>query len=291
MPAIAIHGTTSNAGKTIIATALCRIFADKGYSVAPFKAQNMSLNSYVTKNGSEIAIAQALQAHAARIEPTVDINPILLKPKADHISQVIVRGKPYADMNVREYHEFVKRRGRGIVKTCLRRLSSEYDLIILEGAGSPAEINILQHDIVNTYPAKLADAKCILVHNVEHGGSFAYLFGTLELLENEKDRYEGVVINKFHGESLEVSDLERVIGKPVLGVVPRIENLRLPAEDSLGLENGHNDDLDVDDVADRISARVVIPSGFQQLDDEIDKLARIISASVDMDRIEAMAHE
>jgi len=133
-----------------MATALCRIFADKGYSVAPFKAQNMSLNSYVIKNGSEIAIAQALQAHAARIEPNVDINPILLKPKADHISQVIVRGKPYADMNVREYHEFVKRRGRGIVKTCLRRLSSEYDLIILEGAGSPAEINILQHDIVNT---------------------------------------------------------------------------------------------------------------------------------------------
>ncbi len=274
MPTIAIHGTTSNAGKTIMTTALCRIFADKGYSVAPFKAQNMSLNSYITKDGGEIAIAQALQAHAARIEPTVDINPILLKPKADHISQVIVYGRPYADMNVGEYHEFVERQGRGIVKTSLRRLSSEYDLIILEGAGSPAEINILQHDIVNTYPAKLMDAKCILVHNVERGGLLAYLFGTLSLLRDEKDRYEGVIINKFHGESVEVSNLERVIGKPVLGVVPRIENLHIPAEDSLGLEDGHNDDLDVD-----------------ELDDEIDKLARVVSASVDVDKIEAMIYE
>jgi len=273
MPAIAIHGTASNAGKTIIATALCRIFADKGYSVAPFKAQNMSLNSCVIPEG-KIALAQALQARAAKIEPIAEMNPILLMPKAERISQVIVRGKPYADMNVREYHEFVERRGRGIVKTSLRRLSSEYNLIILEGAGSPAEINILQHDIVNTYPARLMDAKCILVHNVERGGLLAYLFGTLSLLQDEKDRYEGVIINKFHGESLEVSDLDRVIGKPVLGVVPCIENLRLPAEDSLGLEDGYNDDLNVDG-----------------LDDEIDKLARIVSASVNMDKIEAMIHE
>ncbi|MDI6888167.1 MAG: cobyric acid synthase [Methanocellales archaeon] len=291
MPAIAIHGTTSNAGKTIIATALCRIFADKGYSIAPFKAQNMSLNSYITENGGEIAQAQALQARAARIDPIAEMNPILLKPKAEHISQVIVRGKPYADMNVWEYHEFVERQGRGIINTSLRRLSSEYDLIILEGAGSPAEINILQHDIVNTYPAKLMDAKCILVHNIEYGGSFAYLFGTLSLLRDEKERYEGVIINKFHGESLDVCKVESLIDKPVLGVVPRIENLHIPAEDSLGLEDGYNDGLDIDDVTDRRSARVVIPSGFQQLDDEIDKLARIVSASVDMDKIEAMIHE
>ncbi len=288
MPAIAIHGTTSNAGKTIIATALCRIFADKGYSVTPFKAQNMSLNSYVTKDGGEIARAQALQAHAARIEPTVDINPILLKPKAEHVSQVVVYGRPYADMNVGEYHDFIERQGRQIVKTSLESLLSEYELVIMEGAGSPAEINIMHRDIVNIYPARLAEAKCILVHNIEHGGSFAYLFGTLGLLEDEKERYEGVIINKFHGESLDTSDIERVIGKPVLGVVPYIEDLNLPEEDSLGLKN-HDGHFDAPPVRKAILQAMKRPSKTieRDLDDEIDRLANIVSASVDIERIEA----
>lgn len=242
MPAIAIHGTTSNAGKTIIVTALCRIFADKGYSVVPFKAQNMSLNSYATKDGDEVAMAQALQAHAAGIGPTAEMNPILLKPKAEHISQVVVYGRPYADMNVGEYHDFVEKKGRQIVKTSLEHLLSEYDLVIMEGAGSPAEINIMHRDIVNIYPARLAEAKCILVHNIEHGGSLAYLSGTLSLMGNESELYSGIIINKSRG-AFDTSELESVIEKPVLGAVPYIEDLHLPEEDSLGLKNhdGHFD--------------------------------------------------
>ncbi|MDI6639459.1 MAG: cobyric acid synthase [Methanocellales archaeon] len=267
MPAMAIHGTTSSAGKTIIATALCRIFADKEYSVAPFKAQNMSLNSYVIPEG-EIARAQALQAHAARIEPTAEMNPILLKPKAEHVSQVIVYGRAYADMNVGEYHEFVEKHGRRIVEKSLRHLASEYDLVIMEGAGSPAEINILQYDIVNVYPAKLVGAKCILVHNIEYGSPLAYLFGTLSLLENERELYSGIIINKFRGESLDVSDLERIVGKPVLGVIPHMENLRLPVEDSFDGEECDEESID-------------------ESDDEIDRLASVVSASMDVERIEA----
>ncbi|MDD2665946.1 MAG: cobyric acid synthase [Methanocellales archaeon] len=236
MPAIAIHGTTSNAGKTIITTALCRIFADKGYRVTPFKSQNMSLNSCVLPNGGEIARAQALQAHAARVEPTVEMNPILLKPKAEHVSQVVIRGRPYADMNVKEYHDFVERQGREIVETSLKHLSSEYDLIIMEGAGSPAEINILQRDIVNMYPAKLAGAKCILVHNINYGSTIEYLFGTLNLLGNERELYSGIILNKSRG-TVDTVELERILEKPIFGVVPHIEDLHLPEEDSLSLKN------------------------------------------------------
>ncbi|MFC1786654.1 cobyric acid synthase [Halobacteriota archaeon] len=242
MPAIAIHGTTSSAGKTIITAALCRIFADKGYIVAPFKSQNMSLNSYAV-SGGEIARAQVLQAHAARIEPTADMNPILLKPKAEHISQVVIRGRPYADMSVKDYHDFVERQGRRIVEKSLRRLSSEYDLIIMEGAGSPAEINILKRDIVNVYPAKLAGAKCILVHNIEYGSQLAYLFGTLNLLDDVKELYGGIIINNSRG-TVDTCEIEHMVKKPVLGVVPHIEDLRLPEEDSLSLKS-HDGNFDV----------------------------------------------
>ncbi|NYT00510.1 MAG: cobyric acid synthase, partial [Methanocellales archaeon] len=242
MSAIAIHGTTSSAGKTIITAALCRIFSDKGYSVAPFKSQNMSLNSYAV-TGGEIARAQVLQAHAARIEPTTDMNPILLKPKAEHISQVIILGRPYADMSVNDYHQFVEMQGRSIVEKSLRRLSSEYDLIIMEGAGSPAEINILKRDIVNVYPAKLAGAKCMLVHNIEYGSHLAYLFGTLKLLGNERDLYGGIIINNSRG-TVDTSEIEHMVKKPVLGIVPHIKDLQLPEEDSLSLKS-HDGNFDV----------------------------------------------
>ncbi len=299
MPAIAIHGTTSNAGKTIIVTALCRIFADKGYSVVPFKAQNMSLNSDVTKDGDEIAMAQALQARAARIEPTAEMNPILLKPKADHISHVMVQGKPYTDMNVGEYHDFIERRGRMIVKTSLEHLLSEYDLVIMEGAGSPAEINIMHRDIVNIYPARLAGAKCILVHNIEHGGLLAYLSGTLSLVGNESELYGGIIINKSRG-AFDTSGLESVIEKPVLGVVPYIEGLNLPEEDSLSLKN-HDGRFDGRIFGtcvhgfDSPSLRKAILQAMKRpsktiergLDDEIDRLANIVSASVDIERVGA----
>ncbi len=241
MPAIAIHGTTSSAGKTIITAALCRIFNDKGYDVAPFKSQNMSLNSYVI-SGGEIARAQVLQAYAARIEPTVEMNPILLKPKAEHISQVVIRGRSYADMSVREYHDFVESQGREIVEKSLRYLLSEYDLIIMEGAGSPAEINLLHRDIVNLYPAKLVGAKCILVHNIGYGSSIEYLFGTLKLLEDVKESYSGIILNNSR-ETVDECEIERIVEKPVFGVVPHIEDLCLPEEDSLSLRSpgGHFD--------------------------------------------------
>lgn len=242
MPAIAIHGTTSSAGKTIITAAICRIFADKGYSVAPFKSQNMSLNSYAV-SGGEIARAQVLQAHAARIEPTVEMNPILLKPKAEHISQVVIRGRPYADMSVREYHEFVESQGREIVERSLRYLLSEYDLVVMEGAGSPAEINILHRDIVNLYPAKLVGAKCILVHNVDYGSTIEYLFGTLNLLDDVKDLYSGIIINNSR-ETVDTCEIEGILKKPVFGVIPHIEGLHLPEEDSLSLKS-HDGPFDV----------------------------------------------
>ena len=242
MPAIAIHGTTSSAGKTIITAALCRIFADKGYRVAPFKSQNMSLNSYAV-SGGEIARAQVLQAHAARIEPTVEMNPILLKPKAEHISQVVIRGRPYADMSVKNYHDFVERQGRMIVEKSLRNLSSEYDLIVMEGAGSPAEINILQRDIVNVYPAKLVKAKCILVHNIDYGSTIEYLFGTLNLLDDVKELYSGIIINNSRG-AVDTCEIEHIVEKPVFGVVPHIEDLHLPEEDSLSLKS-HDGNFDV----------------------------------------------
>ncbi|MEF9427071.1 MAG: cobyric acid synthase [Candidatus Mariimomonas ferrooxydans] len=179
--AIMIQGTGSGVGKSLITTALCRIFRDDGINVAPFKAQNMALNSYITQTGGEIGRAQALQAEAARIVPMVDMNPVLLKASSDMGSQVIIHGKAYRHMKAREYYAFRKEAWKA-VEASFSRLSQNHDLIIMEGAGSPAEINLMDMDIVNMSASKLAKAPVILVGDIDKGGVFASLFGTVKLL-------------------------------------------------------------------------------------------------------------
>ncbi len=248
--AIMILGATSDAGKSLTVTALCRIINDMGYSVAPFKSQNMSLNSSVTLSGDEISRAQQLQAMAARIEPDFHINPILLKPKGDAVSQVIVEGRPFADYDVRSYYgEFIPQHGFAILERNIEYLKRKNDYVIMEGAGSPAEINIYDRDIANMGAARVADADCILVVNIEKGGAFAYAYGTVMLIPEEDRRMvKGIVINNMHGQASYldegIRELEDRLGIPVLGVVPHIE-LRLPKEDSLGCKDRAGDGPDV----------------------------------------------
>ena len=237
MKSLMIQGTSSHAGKTILVTALCRILSDRGYRVTPFKSQNMSLNSCVAKDG-EMAYAEAVQAWAAREEPRVDMNPILLKPKGNGVSQVIIHGKPYADMSVHDYYDFAENGGIEAVKESYERLSREYDLCIIEGAGSPAEINI-KHDISNMRIARMADAPVILVADIERGGVFASIIGTIDLLGDDRERVKGTVINKFRGDaSLLDSGIEYLharTGIPNLGILP-YEKLDIPVEDSVSIE-------------------------------------------------------
>ena len=198
--AIQICGTGSGVGKSVIVAGLCRMFLHDGFKVAPFKAQNMALNSAVTQNGLEIGRAQAMQAEACMIEPTVDMNPILLKPTSDVGCQVVVRGKPLKNMSVLEYKEY-KRQALAMVKESIGRLMSGYDIVVIEGAGSPAEINLRSHDIVNMKIASFVKAPVILVGDIDRGGVFAWLVGTLELLkESEKRMVKWFIINKFRGD-------------------------------------------------------------------------------------------
>jgi adenosylcobyric acid synthase len=238
--AIMVLGTSSHVGKSLLTAALCRIFAQAGYRVAPFKSQNMSLNSAVTPEGLEIGRAQALQAEAAGIAPSVHMNPILLKPSGDMSSQVIVRGKIWATLTASNYHLHRVEELMPIVRESYETLAAQNDVIVLEGAGSPAEINLKQHDIVNMRMAELADAACLLVGDIDRGGVFASLLGTVELLEpHEQQRIRGFLINKFRGDIslLEpgVRMIESRIAKPCLGVVPFLPQLALDEEDSLGL--------------------------------------------------------
>jgi len=240
--ALMILGTASHVGKSILTAGLGRIFADEGYRVAPFKAQNMSLNSAATPDGGEIGRAQALQAEACRAIPCVEMNPVLLKPSTDTGAQVILLGKIWGQVTASDYHT---RRVEQLFPTVLdayKRLSACHDLILLEGAGSPAEINLRKHDIVNMRMAHAADATCLLVGDIDRGGVFASLLGTMELLEPE-DRacIRGFVINKFRGdESLlrpGVTMIEQRLGLPCVGVVPFLHDLGLDEEDGVALEN------------------------------------------------------
>jgi len=234
-----IQGTSSHAGKSVLAAAFGRWLLEQRLRVAPFKAQNMSLNSFVTLQGEEIARSQAMQAEALGLEPTADMNPILLKPM-DPGCQVIVRGKPAGVMSIQEYYAFQAQAWRGITES-YRRLATEYDAIVLEGAGSPVEINLRDHDLVNMRMADHADAVVLLVADIERGGVFAQLIGTWELLaREERARVAGFMINKFRGDSsLLDSGLEYVqkrTSRPVLGVLPYDPAVQLDEEDSLGLQ-------------------------------------------------------
>lgn len=244
--AVMVLGTSSHVGKSLLTAALCRIFAQQGYRVAPFKSQNMSLNSAVTPEGLEIGRAQALQAEAAGILPSVHMNPILLKPSGDMASQMVVRGKVWGKLTASDYHLRRVEELFPIVCESYEILAAQNDVVILEGAGSPAEINLKQHDIVNMRMAELADAACLLVGDIDRGGVFASLLGTVELLEpHEQARIRGFLINKFRGDIqlLEpgVRMIEDRIGKPCLGVVPYLPQLMLDEEDSLGLPSPSSD--------------------------------------------------
>jgi adenosylcobyric acid synthase len=233
---IMIQGTASNVGKSIIAAGLCRIFKQDGYRVAPFKSQNMALNSYITKEGLEMGRAQVVQAEAAGIEPHTDMNPILLKPTSDTKSQVIVQGEIFGDQNAELYYSY-KKTFEPRIKESFERLEKAYDIIVLEGAGSPVEINLKDRDIVNMYMARLAKAPVLLAGDIDRGGVFASLAGTLWLCtEEERNFIKGVVINKFRGSRaiLEpgLRQMEELFHKPVLGVIPHIK-IDIDDEDSL----------------------------------------------------------
>lgn len=234
-----VQGTASDVGKSVLCTALCRIFYEDGYRVAPFKSQNMALNSYITADGGEIGRAQGVQAEACGIEATVDMNPILLKPKGDMMAEVIVRGKHFADVDAGKYGEVAVHRLWPAVCESYKRLAAEYDLIVIEGADSPAEINLRHRDIANMRVAEMADAAVLLVGDIDRGGVFASLVGTLALLpEHERRRVKGFVINKFRGQRALLEPglewLEKETGVPVLGVIPYVDN-HIEAEDSLSL--------------------------------------------------------
>lgn len=233
-----IQGTHSDAGKSVLVTAFCRIFKQDGYHTAPFKSQNMALNSYITVDGKEIGRAQGVQAEAAGVLATTNMNPILIKPIREFESQIVVHGKPYKNMKAGEYRQDFFETGLQLITEAIDSLSSEYDRIVIEGAGSPAEVNLNDRELVNMRVANLANAPIILVGDIEKGGVFASLVGTLQLLSMEnRKRIIGVVINKFRGDiSLLTPGLtwfEEYTGVPVLGVIPHIAKLNIDAEDSV----------------------------------------------------------
>lgn len=235
--AVMVQGTTSDAGKSVLAAGLCRVLARKGINVAPFKSQNMALNSAVTKDGGEIGRAQAVQAQACRIEPTVHMNPVLLKPNTDIGAQIIVQGKAITDMDAVSYHGYKKVVMSSVMES-FAILQHEHDTVVIEGAGSPAEINLRENDIANMGFAEEADIPVIIIADIDRGGVFAHLYGTLALLsESEQARVKGFVINRFRGDVKLLESgldwLEEKTGKPVLGVLPYLHGLMLEAEDAI----------------------------------------------------------
>lgn len=262
---IMIQGTTSDAGKSMLVAGFCRCLKNKGYSVAPFKPQNMALNSAVTKEGGEIGRAQAVQAQAAGLAPSVHMNPVLLKPSSDTGAQVIIHGKAITDMQAKQYHDY-KKVAMQAVLTSHQHLSTEFEVIVVEGAGSPAEINLRAGDIANMGFAEAVDCPVIIVADIDRGGVFAQLVGTLDLLSpSEQNRVVGFVINKFRGDIKLLESgltwLEQRTHKPVLGVLPYIHNLQLAAEDAIEAQQNLSQD--------KIRLRIAVPV-FKRISNHTD---------------------
>ncbi len=242
-----VQGTTSDAGKSVLVAGLCRVLARKGINVAPFKPQNMALNSAVTKDGGEIGRAQAVQAQACNIEPTVHMNPVLIKPNSDTGAQIILQGKALSNMDAASFHDY-KKVAMNTVLDSFSKLTKEFDSIMIEGAGSPAEINLREGDIANMGFAEAADVPVIIVADIDRGGVFAHLYGTLALLsESEQTRVKGFVINRFRGDIRLLQSgldwLEEKTGKPVLGVLPYLHGLNLEAEDAITAQQELNSEV------------------------------------------------
>ena len=277
MKSLMVQGTTSGAGKTTLVAALCRIFSDKGYSVAPFKSQNMSNFGYATPD-FEISRAQAIQAIAARCQITPDLNPIMLKPLGNYYSLVYLNGKRYKKMHAKEYYaKFVKSKGIKAATDSLSRLKKNYDLIILGGAGSPAEINLQKYDIANMQIAQKANASVLLVSDIDKGGSFASIVGTMALIEKKYQKLvKGFVFNKFRGD-IDIlkpgfRKLKQITKIPVLGTIPMIK-MNLPEEDSL--------DAKPKEIA-------WTKNNIAKIDKELDKLAKTVTNNLDIKTIESM---
>jgi adenosylcobyric acid synthase len=277
MKSLMIQGTSSGAGKTTLVAALCRIFSDKGYSVAPFKSQNMSNFGYVTPN-FEISRAQAIQAIGARCDITPDLNPILLKPVGNYSSVVYLNGKRFKKMHAKEYYEkFVNFKGMKLASKSLQTLQKNFDLVIIEGAGSPAEINLQKYDIANMKIAKKANANVLLVTDIDRGGSFASLAGTMALIEKKYQKLvKGFIFNKFRGD-IDVlkpgfKKLKNLTHIPVIGTIPLI-SLNLPEEDSL---NSKPKDI------------IFNRKNILKIDNELNKLSKIVKSNMDINSIEKM---
>lgn len=273
MASIMIQGTTSSAGKSLFCTGLCRIFKKKGLKVVPFKSQNMSSVFFTTADGKKISSAQALQARAAGIEPRPEMNPILLIPKTDVGSKVIILGEEKKEMKAREYFEYKKTCKPMILKT-FQKLEKENDIVVIEGAGSPAEINLNQNDIVNMGMAEMADAPVLLIADIDRGGVFAQLYGTVMLLpEKDRKRIKGMIINKFRGDKSlldpGIKMIEDLVKIPVIATIPYM-HLELADEDSL-----IDDDKKCNTQA----------QSDDELEKELDKLAALIEENSDMDFI------
>jgi len=277
MKSLMIQGTSSSAGKTTLVAALCRIFSDKGYRVAPFKSQNMSNFAYITPD-FEISRAQAIQAMGARCDITPDLNPILLKPLGNYYSMVYLNGKRYKKMHAKDYYEkFVNSKGIKIASKSLKTLQKNFDLIILEGAGSPAEINLQKFDIANMKMAQKANASVLLISDIDKGGSFASIVGTMALIDKKyKKLVKGFVFNKFRGD-IDVlkpgfQKLKNITKIPVMGTIPMI-TLNLPEEDSL---NAKPKDI------------AWTKKNLSKIDNELNMLAKTVKSNVDIKSIERM---